>query len=250
MNGLYGYPSPAHVGMGSLNPDQQQAAEVTVTGVINGSVYRDIKNMQSDQRKWNGKVASMKVQLDRLDDSEKKRQALAAWQKLNTINKQQDQRLRQAVDKYNQVARLVRQVSLNFIQPKMLAGLGAVGAAGIALAAIIAAPFICWGLAEIITSLKAGAGQREGAMQSAARIFESIPKTFEEGAKLTKGLTTLIVVGVVGYFAYQIYEEYTEGGGSLWGDSGGGRPIQPRQTYETVSSTPRDLKFVGSDRSE
>jgi len=149
----------------NLAASQDDQTEVTLTRIISGQSYRELRQLQKKQRELNGQVAARRLDIDRISEGPVKQRSMEIWQQAKARNDQAYQKLREAVDQYNNMARSIRTVTLGVAKPKMMSGLGAfplvaiLGAlpwiAGAALAFSVLVTAIKTDLSFVTNSLKA-----------------------------------------------------------------------------------------------
>ncbi len=218
MNGLYGYRMagastigayPSMAGLGQSASEKKQA-EVTIISVIDGSAHKDLKKFQRAQIEQNAQIGAIKVELDKVPDSPQKAQAMTLWQSARAENRQLDSNLRKAIDKYNELARIIRQVTLDLAQPPLMSGLGLAPALAAALPAIIkAAAWLAISLAALMAASRFNFEKTEGLLNSLGKALENLAGALQEGAEkapqILTGTAWVAAVLVGGYVAWNLF---------------------------------------------
>lgn len=188
--------------------------EVTVKAVISGEAYTNLRKLQTAQTENNAKIGAVKLKIDASPDSPEKTQAYALWQETKAKNDEMYNALRSAIEQYNTIARTVRTVSLNTLQPKMLAGLGVVPVIAVVAAVVFAVGFAIDAYANYVraannsnAAVKSGLENIVDLLRVPGRTVEDIGSGFEKFFTGFSKVAWFVALGAAGYVGYKIYKK-------------------------------------------
>lgn len=228
MNGLYGYPNGpstmSHLGVLGGDP----SAEVTLRRVISGEAHTELLALQRQQQQLNADIAAKGLGISKMPDGLDKTKAKSLWESANTENQKAYQSLRDAINKYNEITRKVRDYSLGAIAPKMMSGIEGMGwlvAAASAIAKLL--PALSWLLvayAGAVATTKMSLGSGRGYIDQTAGLVK------ETGVTITR--TAWVVAGFFGlYLVYNALKDGDEG----WKQFSFRRVMMPKQQQESLT---------------
>jgi hypothetical protein len=251
MNGLYGYPmsGAALADLGRFSGMGASEAEnrITVTGIISGQTYKDLKALQSEIMRQAGTIGGMGMAAEKAAPSQRA-QLSALWQQARAKNLSARANWQKAADNYNEIVNKIRSYSFQSINPPSLSGLGAepvtlstavvVGLVVVGAAVLIAQFSNFWAVARGDTNASRGYIDQfaELAKQGGVVIEKSGRAVVDVSEGLSK--TAWAVVGLVG--AWAIYRFVKGGGLRRFTGAGGGASSMPA----TLDLKPVEVKVL------
>lgn len=227
MNGLYGYPNgPSTMShLGALAGDP--SAELTLRRVISGEAHTELLALQRQQQQLNADIAAKELGISKMPDGLDKTKAKSLWESANSENQKAYRSLRDAINKYNEIVRKVRDYSLGAVAPKMMSGIEGMGwlvAVASAIAKLL--PALSWLLvayAGAVATTKMSLGSGRGYIDQTAGLVK------ETGVTITR--TAWVVAGFFGL--YLVYNALKDGEG--WKQFSFRRVMMPKQQQESLT---------------
>lgn len=192
-------------GMGGLGSLSELSPQATVSGVLDGSLYRSLKSLQGDLMSQGAQIASMQLTVSDPNAASLLDQALAA-------NQQAKVDMQTSFDSYNQIANAIRAFSGGSYNPPSLSGMR--GMRGITASDII--NFIITTYMPVLGLLMSSFSSAQGgsataqsflqqAGQAARDVGQGVADTGQGILDTSKALGIVALVGVAGvglYFAW------------------------------------------------
>lgn len=233
MNRLYGYPSAGptlgnlrgYGRFGELHGLGQtvdaQSAEVTISGIISGETYRQLKALQSEIMQQAGRIGAMGLSADKAIGAQRD-QLRRLWQAAREKNLSARSNYEKARDQYNAIADKIRTYSLRAINPPSLSGMGALPA--LALYAIVAAvgAVLINSFANLVAAARGDVNATRGYIDQFAELAKQTGTVIEKTGEAINR-TAWAALAVVG--AWALYQ-FVKGGGlrAVTGRIQGGAP--------------------------
>lgn len=126
MNALYGYPSLGTLSLGHLG-QTQSSVEVTITGILDGSVLDELKQAQADYRDYASQLDRQKAAIANMPPGPQRTQAENLERAGEQSLTQQFVAYRKARDLYNDFATQMQAYGFGIYKPALMSGMNDLG---------------------------------------------------------------------------------------------------------------------------
>jgi len=193
-------------GLGISSKDS--VVKVTIAGVIDGSLAKQLKAIQLEQMRLNAKLAAQKLKIDMMPTGPDKERARVLWEQADKLNREVDSDRRKAIGKYNQIARLVRTVPLG-PKPPLLSGMGF----AVTASTIVAAVAVMAGVSALAYSLSLLLDSMNGKVSKQRSLIDQVSALVHESSGFVS-TTAWAVIGIVGsYIALTLFRDFRRASG-------------------------------------
>jgi hypothetical protein len=184
-------------------------AVAILNGILDGSMAKTLKDQRRTQSLLISDLENTAIEIRKMPSGDAKNKATAIISEAQKTASQASQKLNEAINKHNNIARSIQTFSMNKLKPPM-AGLGDLGevvltGTGLIIAGVIAVPLL-YLLSDLIKSVFGLQQTSKSLGAQAEGILKEFGGVVVGGAKFTYEMTTLIALVVGGYFAFQIWQ--------------------------------------------
>jgi hypothetical protein len=218
VNGLYNYPT-APMTLGSFGQlGQQSGLEVTVMGILDGSVLDELKQAQRDYQDYASQLDQAKASIAQMPLGPARTQAEAVERAGEQSLTQQFVSYRQARDTYNNFATQMQAYGFGVYKPALMSGLGRFGqiepttAIVLAILAVAALAALASQLSGVISAMHGHEVATKGYIDQLAGMLHELgglPPAIGAGVK-DVAIGAAIFLGV--FIIYKLFEKRQSAG--------------------------------------
>ncbi len=197
----------SYVGMGALGQLTSRRLNVAevVAGVMDGTLYGQLRAWQRRQMENNAFIAAKKLELERMAEGPAKSAALSAWSRADAANRDAYSAFEESKARYNEVVRAIMigagTIGYNVSYPQ-LAGLG-LPAAAIPIAGLVTLGAVSTAAILFSAAFYSLASKADRVVDALANLARG---TGEVIGQTTDLFRTLAVAGAVGFGGYLLMQ--------------------------------------------
>jgi hypothetical protein len=205
MNALYGYPSLGALSLGHLG-QAQSGIEVTITGILDGSVLDELKQAQSDYQNYASQLDQQKASIANMPIGPARTQAENVERAGEQSLTNQFVAYRKARDLYNEFATEMQAYGFGIYKPELMSGMRGLGQyqpVVLAILAVAALAALASQLSGVISAMHGHEVATKGYIDQLAGLLH---ETAGLPVALGSGMKDLAIAAAIGLGVFVLFK--------------------------------------------